>query len=379
MNLGYRSFIFSFVFIQNAILAQYNWSIEDLKVTTFRNGDALLEVNSPQDLKFCSDNQQPAYFKNVNSKDTFYLYNYYAVIDPRGLAPIGYKIPSLEDLKTLNDSVFYQEPSNSWKTRGKGIEFYAQSNGYISHDNLEVLSDSVAGYYWTNSTANTLKSFVYIFLDNEPGFVLSELPRESFCSVRCVSNEKELKEFQSVENTKRQQKKYSDFKKIVSLEERILYLKNLNRILKDEKKQILDNAKSMNLEQKTNNSELLIVEIELARILNQTSNDTKSIDSLTEILPYFPGGYESMNSFLRENFNYPEEDFVKGVTGKVVVHFTVEPDGSLTNIYISKGLSQTSNAEALRLFKAMPRFVPGTYKGVKTKFEMRSAINFALE
>jgi uncharacterized protein (TIGR02145 family) len=289
MNLGYRSFIFSLVFIKNALLAQSNWSIEDLKVTTFRNGDALLEVSSTQNLKFCSENQQPAYFKNVNSKDTFYLYNYYAVIDPRGLAPVGYKIPSVEDLKTLNDSIFYQEPTNSWKTRGKGIEFYAKSNGYLSHDNLEVLSDSVAGYYWTNSTANTLKSFVYIFIDNEPGFARSELPRESFCSVRCISNEKELKEFHTVENMIGKQKKYSDFKKIVSLDERILELKDSNHLLEDEKKQILEYLNNIDLVLKKNKSDLSTTEIELTRILNQTSNVPKSIDS-EQKNPFGTGG-----------------------------------------------------------------------------------------
>jgi uncharacterized protein (TIGR02145 family) len=267
---------------------QTNWSIEDLNVTTFRNGDALLEVNSLQDLKFCSDNQQPAYYRNTNSMNNGVLYNFYAVNDPRGLAPKGYEIASREDLRKLDDTVYYQAPSSSWKTRCKSRGFYAEANGYIDSDNFEVLSKGMAGYYWTNSIGEALKSVIYVFTDNESGFAISELPRESFCSVRCVAKENEQKDFEKNESLLRQNKKYSEYIKIVSLDEQINTLKETGSLLESERRQIVEYLKNIDSQIRENDSKRNNLENELQKIVNPGFKATTTGETASN--PFGTGG-----------------------------------------------------------------------------------------
>lgn len=75
------------------------WHKEDLKVTKFRNGDDIPVI---QDIKEWSKIEKTAAMC-INPKTGAYLYNWYAVIDPRGLAPEGWHIPSDEEWTKLID------------------------------------------------------------------------------------------------------------------------------------------------------------------------------------------------------------------------------------------------------------------------------------
>ena len=67
------------------------WTTKNLNVTTFRNGDAIPKVEDKGDWYRADYFKQPAYWDvGINGK----LYNWYAVNDIRGLAPVGYHIPS---------------------------------------------------------------------------------------------------------------------------------------------------------------------------------------------------------------------------------------------------------------------------------------------
>ena len=82
-----------------------------------------------------------------------------------------------------------------------------------------------------------------------------------------------------------------------------------------------------------------------------------------QALPSFPGGDLARLNFLRYNISYPEEEKKKAIQGVVIVTFTVEKDGSLSNIKISKGVSPAIDEEALRVVKLMPRWYPGIQHG----------------
>lgn len=97
------------------------------------------------------------------------------------------------------------------------------------------------------------------------------------------------------------------------------------------------------------------------------------------IEPTFPNGISAQLSFIQKNLKYPNVDLLSNVQGKVEVTFTVESDGSITNIRISKGLTETTNAEALKVVKLMPKWIPGTVDGLKTSQEVTLPINFSIQ
>lgn len=85
------------------------WMTENLNVSNYRNGDAIIEAISKEEWEFCSKNKIPAfcYFENDIANDQTFgkLYNYYSVLDIRNLIPKGWQIidnlPLIESLESI--------------------------------------------------------------------------------------------------------------------------------------------------------------------------------------------------------------------------------------------------------------------------------------
>lgn len=83
------------------------WMAENLNVSTFRNGDPIPEVKTNEEWEKAGKEGKPAwcYYDNdpVNSSKYGKLYNWFAVNDPRGLAPEGWHIPRVDEWNTLKN------------------------------------------------------------------------------------------------------------------------------------------------------------------------------------------------------------------------------------------------------------------------------------
>ena len=75
----------------------------------------------------------------------------------------------------------------------------------------------------------------------------------------------------------------------------------------------------------------------------------------------FPGGYEEMVKFVRQNMIYPEVAMENDLQGKCYVKFKVKKDGSLSNIIMLRGIvgCPECDKETIRLIKSMPNWIPG--------------------
>jgi uncharacterized protein (TIGR02145 family) len=83
------------------------WTTENLNVSTFRNGDPIPEAKTDDEWELAEKNKQPAwcYYENdpKNAEKYGKLYNWYAVNDPRGLAPKGWHVPSVTEWTQLTN------------------------------------------------------------------------------------------------------------------------------------------------------------------------------------------------------------------------------------------------------------------------------------
>ncbi len=81
------------------------WTIKNLDLVTFRNGDTIPEANTFEAWGKASEEGKSAwcYYDNdpKNGKKYGKLYNWYAVNDPRGLAPKGYHVPTKAEWDSL--------------------------------------------------------------------------------------------------------------------------------------------------------------------------------------------------------------------------------------------------------------------------------------
>jgi len=123
---------------------------------------------------------------------------------------------------------------------------------------------------------------------------------------------------------------------------------------------------------------LLTFIIYISAFSNITFAQNNSVDKVI-VEPTYSGGYASMMSFIQKNLKYPNADLSANIEGKVEVTFNVEPDGTISNVHITKGLTETTNAEAIRVVKAMSKWIPGTIDGIKTSQEVILPFNFSLQ
>ena len=96
-------------------------------------------------------------------------------------------------------------------------------------------------------------------------------------------------------------------------------------------------------------------------------------------MPVFPGGEMKMYEFLGMNVRYPQRAIKDGYSGTVYVRFVVEPDGTITNIEIAKGVGGGCSEEAMRVVKMMPNWIPGEAFGKKVRVTYTLPINFRLQ
>ena len=97
-----------------------------------------------------------------------------------------------------------------------------------------------------------------------------------------------------------------------------------------------------------------------------------------QLMPEFPGGNKALARFFKRNYRYPREAQQKEVEGVVYVRFVVNPDGSLTNIKVVKGIGSGCDEEAIRLTSRMPKWIPGEQDGVKVPVYKTIPISFKL-
>ena len=78
------------------------WMAENLRVTHFRNGDAIPKIISNAEWADLSNGAFCAYDNDEKNAETYgYLYNWYAVNDSRNIAPEGWRVPDDADWKKL--------------------------------------------------------------------------------------------------------------------------------------------------------------------------------------------------------------------------------------------------------------------------------------
>ena len=109
----------------------------------------------------------------------------------------------------------------------------------------------------------------------------------------------------------------------------------------------------------------------------KTSND--KVFEKVEDMPEFPGGEKAMMDFVAQNVQYPKEAMEKEISGRVLVGFIVEKDGSISETEIVKGIGGGCDEEAVRVVKAMPKWKPGKQKGKPVRVHFMLPLTFKLQ
>ena len=110
----------------------------------------------------------------------------------------------------------------------------------------------------------------------------------------------------------------------------------------------------------------------------EPQNRDGEVFTVVEELPQPIGGMDAFYRHIAENMKYPLQARRMGIEGKVFVQFTVEKDGSLSQVQAIKGIGAGCDEEAVRVISEAPAFEPGTQRGMPVRVRMELPVQFKL-
>ena len=167
-------------------IGQQEWMTEDINVNSYNNGDPISEAKSEKQWKDYS-NKKLGCFRKLNNGT--YVYNGFAVVDGRGIVPIGFAIPTHNQFsklitflgggnsqtgKATKSLATYSIYSEDWvgdqetgglesveiKTNGNS-GFKAKKGGFV-YDHGAIGNEGNCSYWWTSSSEGQNKIVVDI-------------------------------------------------------------------------------------------------------------------------------------------------------------------------------------------------------------------------
>ena len=105
----------------------------------------------------------------------------------------------------------------------------------------------------------------------------------------------------------------------------------------------------------------------------------QEIFKIVEEMPSFPGGEAKLMEYVGKNIKNPQIARETGIQGRVFVNFVVEPDGSVSNVTVLRGIGGGCDEEAMRVVKNMPKWKPGKQRGKAVRVQYMLPVNFRLQ
>jgi len=115
------------------------------------------------------------------------------------------------------------------------------------------------------------------------------------------------------------------------------------------------------------------------RMTGKMEEDKNGVYNYAEIKPMYPGGEKSLEDFVQNHIQYPQDALDNGVEGTVTVTFAVDENGKVYSPVV-KGdkLGYGLDDEAMKVVDMMPKWTPGRIKGKNVKTYYDLPITFTL-
>ncbi|MEP6792853.1 MAG: fibrobacter succinogenes major paralogous domain-containing protein [Saprospiraceae bacterium] len=175
------------------------WMTKNLDVTTYRDGTPIPLVTDAVAWAALTTGAY-CYYSNNSANGTIYgkLYNGYAVKDPRGLAPVGFHIPSEIEWSTLTNCLGGKSIAGG-AMKETGTAHWANGNiGATDFSNLSALPGGYRGtqggfnaigqygFWWSSTNVNTTNGFNRSLNSLDGSLTGASASLKNGYSVRCV-------------------------------------------------------------------------------------------------------------------------------------------------------------------------------------------------
>ncbi|MBR1840347.1 MAG: energy transducer TonB [Prevotella sp.] len=111
---------------------------------------------------------------------------------------------------------------------------------------------------------------------------------------------------------------------------------------------------------------------------HKTYGSDEKVFEVVEQMPSFPGGMGALMQYLSTNIKYPKEAEQRGIQGRVICKFIVNRDGSIENVRVTRNVDPQLDAEAVRVIRNMPTWIPGKHAGEPCRVKFTLPVTFKL-
>ena len=189
-----------------AWIARKFWTMENLRVTHYRNGDAIAKVTVDNSWKVLTTGACCLYEDNASNITNYgYLYNWYALADNRGICPTGWHVPSVQEWNNLADSlgganVAGGKMKSTGTIEGSTGLWYSPNTGGTNSSGFSGVpggyrinygtyySMGNVGYYWSSSDTASLNAWNFILDANNGELNRNFNFKTNGFSVRCCKD-----------------------------------------------------------------------------------------------------------------------------------------------------------------------------------------------
>ncbi|HAQ70041.1 MAG TPA: hypothetical protein DCR48_03605 [Flavobacteriales bacterium] len=105
----------------------------------------------------------------------------------------------------------------------------------------------------------------------------------------------------------------------------------------------------------------------------------EEIFSFVEVMPSFEGGDQELLRYLGDNLKYPKIAIDVNAERTVYLQFVVEADGNIAEVTVLRSVFEHLDQEAIRVIKAMPKWLPGRQNGKSVRVLYTIPIKFDIQ
>jgi TonB family protein len=111
----------------------------------------------------------------------------------------------------------------------------------------------------------------------------------------------------------------------------------------------------------------------------QPLSEDLRIYSQVDSMPHYIGGDKELFKFISSNLVYPPLDLHLGISGKVVLSYIIEKDGTLSNIAVISPVSPRIDREAVRVLRLSHKWEPAMVAGKPVRMRSTIPVSFLIK
>lgn len=111
---------------------------------------------------------------------------------------------------------------------------------------------------------------------------------------------------------------------------------------------------------------------------NIDEETSEEVFVIVEEQPHPIGGMKSFYDYINSNIRYPSQARRMNIEGRAFVQFIIEKDGSISQVQVIRGISESCDNEAVRVVSNAPKWAPGKQRGKPVRVKMVLPITFKL-